>query len=182
MRLRNALLSLLALGYPLLLYFGLQHWSPRAMALVLLALAAARACAGGGRTWWWLAGATALPALGGLVSGDALPLKLYPVLVNAAMLAVFGWSLRGPQCLVERLARLQEPDLPPAGVRYTRRVTWAWCLFFIGNGTLAALTACLTSDRVWALYNGCIAYGLIGAMFAGEWLLRQRMKARARHA
>lgn len=180
--LRNTLLAVLLLCYPALAYFGLQHWSPRTMALVLLALALLRACAGRRQGWWPMAAAAALPALAGLVSDRALPLKLYPVMVNLVMLAVFGWSLLGRQSLVERLARLREPDLPPAGVRYTRRVTQAWCLFFIVNGTLAALTACFASDRVWALYNGGIAYVLIGAMFAGEWLLRRRVMARSGHA
>ncbi len=100
----------------------------------------------------------------------ALPLKLYPVLVNVAMLGVFGWSLRHPPSLVERMARLRAPNLPPSGVAYTRRVTQAWCVFFVCNGAVAAVTALAASDRVWALYNGAIAYGLIGAMFAGEWL------------
>jgi uncharacterized membrane protein len=35
------------------------------------------------------------------------------------------------------------------------------------------------SERVWALYNGLIAYLLIGTLFAVEWLVRQRVKARA---
>ncbi|MCM2209714.1 hypothetical protein MYF61_29305, partial [Klebsiella quasipneumoniae] len=86
-----------------------------------------------------------------------------------AMLGVFGWTLRYPPTLVERLARMREPDLPPSGVAYTRRVTQAWCVFFVCNGTIATITAFAANDRVWALYNGAIAYGLIGAMFAGEW-------------
>ncbi|MCA3235157.1 MAG: hypothetical protein INH06_23100, partial [Cupriavidus sp.] len=109
---------------------------------------------------------------------QALPLKLYPALVNAVMLVIFATSLRFGPSAVERLARLREPDLPPSGVAYTRRVTQVWCLFFVCNGTIAAITAFAASDRIWALYNGAIAYGLIGAMFAGEWLVRQRVMAR----
>ena len=108
----------------------------------------------------------------------ALPLKLYPALVNAAMLLLFGLSLRFPPTAVERLARLQEPDLPPEAVAYTRRVTQMWCGFFILNGGIAVITALWSSERVWALYNGLIAYVLMGALFAGEWLVRQRVKAR----
>jgi uncharacterized membrane protein len=51
-------------------------------------------------------------------------------------------------------------------------------VFFVCNGAIAAVTALAASDRVWALYNGAIAYGLIGAMFAGEWIVRQRVMAR----
>ncbi|WP_423198739.1 MULTISPECIES: COG4648 family protein [unclassified Cupriavidus] len=191
-------MGLLTLSYPVIVYLGLQHWSPRAMALVLVALvllrvgsfrrARARAQspaqppvaaplatpASRGAT----ALLAALLAMAVLATDSALPLKFYPVLVNATMLVVFGWSLRHPPSLIERLARLREPDLPPRGVAYTRRVTQAWCLFFVANGTAAMVTALWASDRVWALYNGAIAYVLIGAMFAGEWLVRQRVMAR----
>ena len=44
-----------------------------------------------------------------------------------------------------------------------------------------ALTALYGTDRQWALYNGAIAYGLIG-LFAGvEYLVRLRVQARHAH-
>ncbi|MDF3888454.1 COG4648 family protein [Cupriavidus basilensis] len=181
MTVRKLLLGVLALCYPVAIYFGLQHWSPRAMALVLVALALVRALTSRQAAWRLLAVAAAVLAAIVAVSDHALPLKLYPVLVNSVMLGLFGWSLRYPPSLVERLARLREPGLPPAGVAYTRRVTQAWCVFFVCNGALSAVTAVFASDRVWALYNGGVAYALIGAMFAGEWLVRQRVMARGRH-
>jgi uncharacterized membrane protein len=58
-------------------------------------------------------------------------------------------------------------------VRYTFRITQIWCAFFLINGTLAAYTALFTSRAAWALYNGLIAYLLMGALFAGEWLYRR---------
>ena len=65
---------------------------------------------------------------------------------------------------------------------YTRRVTQAWCLFFALNGVVALATALAASDEVWMLYNGLVAYGLIGAMFAGEWLIRRHVRRRwAKH-
>lgn len=57
-------------------------------------------------------------------------LKFYPVVVNICMLCVFAFSLKQPQSIIERLARLQEPELPPSGVAYTRKVTMVWCVFF----------------------------------------------------
>ena len=177
---RNLGLGLLTMAYPVVIYFGLQHYSPRVMALALVALALLRATTSRQAGWRLVALLAGLLAAVVLVSDHALPLKIYPVLVNVALLGVFGWSLAYPPTLIERLARLREPDLPAHGVAYTRRVTQAWCVFFVCNGTIAAITAFAASDRVWALYNGAIAYGLIGAMFAGEWLVRQRV--RARHA
>ena len=81
--------------------------------------------------------------------------------------------------IIERLARLQEPDLPPEGVRYTRKVTWAWCGFFIVNGGIAAWTALYADLAAWTLYNGCISYLLMGLMFAVEWLCRRRVRRTA---
>lgn len=106
----------------------------------------------------------------------SVALKLYPVAMNLAFLASFGFSLwRGPS-MVERLARLSEPELSPRAVQYTRRVTMVWCGFFVLNGAVALWTALRFSDEAWALYNGAIAYALMGALFGAEWLYRQRVK------
>jgi uncharacterized membrane protein len=64
------------------------------------------------------------------VANSADLLLYYPVVVNAALLAVFAASLVFPPSVIERLARVTEPDLPAAVVGYTRTVTVAWCFFF----------------------------------------------------
>ncbi len=176
---RTLLAGAITLLYPLIVYAGLRHASPRVMAFALVGVALLRATTlRGKRAWWAMVLAALLLAVAVFLSGETLPLKLYPALVNGVMLAVFGWSLLHPPTVVERIARLREPQLPPSGVAYTRRVTIAWCLFFVFNGTLALATAWWASDAVWALYNGGIAYLLIGLMFAGEWLVRRRVLAR----
>lgn len=119
--------------------------------------------------------AVLLLALGGLGHAE-LGMRAYPVAVNAIMLVVFVSSLCGSMPVIERLARLREPGLPPSGVRYTRRVTWAWCGFFVFNGAIASWTALYADLATWSLYNGVISYGLIALMFAGEWLLRHRLR------
>ena len=111
--------------------------------------------------------------LGTIVTDSERLLRLYPVAVNLGMALVFGLTLARPPSMIERFARLQEPDLPEQGVRYTRQVTAAWVVFLLVNGAIALYTAVLSSREVWALYNGLIAYGLMGAMFAGEWLVRR---------
>lgn len=124
----------------------------------------------------WSVAAALLLAGVAVWSNALLPLKLYPVLVNGALLGVFGYSLAHPPSLIERLARLQEPDLPAAAIVYTRRVTQVWCGFFILNGAIALGTALWASEAVWSLYTGVIAYGLMGLLFGGEYLLRLRFK------
>jgi uncharacterized membrane protein len=173
----TALWSAATLAYPLVVWFGLGRVSPAWIAAALGLLAAARAWHA--RQWFWLV-AAAGAALLALVSlgGSWLPLKLYPVMINGLLLAVFAASLwRGPS-VVERLARITEPELPPAGVAYTRTVTAVWCGFFAVNGLLALITALWASDAVWALYNGLVAYVLMGLLFGIEWLVRQQVKAR----
>ena len=177
--LATGLLAALMLAYPLAVYWGLAHLSPRTIALLLLAVLLLRWALGPAAPWQRGAlVAAVLLALAALAGDDALPLKLYPVAINAALLLVFGLSLWRPPTLVERIARRHEPALPPEGVAYTRRVTQAWCLFFALNGAAALATALAASDEVWVLYNGLVAYGLIGTMFAGEWLVRRHVRRR----
>lgn len=176
-RARVMALGALSLAYPLLVYGALGRFEPRWLAGLLFVIALLRALSAGQKLWWFAAAGAGVLALVATVFNQAMPLKLYPALVNLVMLMVFGLSLRFPPTVVERLARLQQPDLPAAGVRYTRRVTQVWCAFFIFNGLLAAMTAVWASDQVWVLYNGFLAYVMIAVLFAGEWLVRQRVKA-----
>ncbi|MBE3749336.1 DNA gyrase subunit B [Vibrio parahaemolyticus] len=99
-------------------------------------------------------------------------LKFYPVVVNVCMLCVFAFSLKQPQSIIERLARLQEPELPPSGVAYTRKVTMVGAFFFVLNAAFALYT-CFLPVKIWTLYNGLISYLLAGSLFAGEWIVRQ---------
>jgi uncharacterized membrane protein len=107
-----------------------------------------------------------------------LSLQLYPVLINIVMLCLFGYSLFSPPPIIERLARLREPDLPPHAILYTRRITQVWCGFFAINGSISFATAMWASPAIWSLYNGLIAYLLMGLLFGSEYLIRQRFKRR----
>ncbi len=173
---------LLTLAYPVLVYFGLGHQvEPRWLALLLVAMALMRAAFGRERVWLIAAAGALVLAAFSFWGNQSMPLKLYPVLVSASLLCVFSISLVYPPTVIERLARLQEPELPPSGVAYTRRVTQVWCGFFVFNGSVSLLTALWASDAGWALYNGMISYLLMGVLFIGEWLFRKRVKARAAH-
>ncbi len=77
--------------------------------------------------------------------------------------------------MVERFARLQEPELPDYAISYTRTVTKVWCLFFIINGSIS-LTTCFMDLQTWTLYNGLISYILAGLLFACEYATRLYVK------
>lgn len=165
--------------YPLVIWLGHGKTEPRLLAGLLTLAALARLCTMklGKAGIWWLAGALLL-TVAALWGNAWTPLKLYPVLVNGVMLGVFGYSLVSPPSLIERFARLKEPDLPSQAVQYTRRVTQVWCIFFLINGAIALATALWATPAIWSLYNGVIAYALMGLLFGGEYLVRLRFKRR----
>ena len=168
----------LLLLYPLLIFFGLQFVAPRWIALAMIALIGLRLLGKQMPIHMRIAMAIALLLAAGpsLFSNQEFSLLLYPVLMNAVLFILFIGSYFYPPSIIESLARLQEPDLPESGVRYTRKVTLVWSLFFIINGCIAAYTIGLGKEA-WALYNGLISYLFIGLLGAGEWLVRRKVKA-----
>ena len=133
--------------YPILVYTTLGRFGASGVAAVLAAVCAPRLifarllghkALGGGYLEIVSAGGVML-AVASLWFDSAGAVLYYPVLVNAGLLLMFAASLVKPPTVIERIARLREPDLPPAAVRYTRRVTIAWTAFFVCNGAAALL-------------------------------------------
>ncbi|MCH8620678.1 hypothetical protein [Undibacterium sp. TS12] len=173
----TVLAVILTVLYPLVIWFGQGQVEPRWLAGLLLLAAATRIPTFKvSRVARWSMVCALLLAACALWANALLPLKLYPVLVNAALLAVFGYSLLVPPSMVERFARLREPELPDAAITYTRRVTQVWCVFFIINGSIAFATALWATPAIWSLYTGVISYILMGLLFAIEYLVRLRFK------
>lgn len=173
---RNFIFVVLTISYPLAIWLLGDKVEPRWLALSLVLLGALRLGSLGQRLWVGLAlGAFALAAVTGFLN-VGWPLRWYPVFVNGALLLLFGVTLRRPPSMAERLARLKEPHLPPHAVVYTRKVTQAWCGFFVLNGSIAAATCLWGTDAQWALYNGGVAYLLMGLFAAAEYLVRQGVK------
>ncbi|WP_432379731.1 hypothetical protein [Duganella sp. P38] len=173
----TVLTAAITLLYPLAIWFGHGQVEPRWLAGLLLLAAATRlpALKLSGVARWSVAGALVLVACA-IWSNLLLPLKLYPVLVNMALLAGFGYSLTTPVSAVERMARLRGADFPPVAQAYMRTVTQVWCGFFVLNGAIALGTALWASEAVWSLYTGVISYVLMAALFGAEYLVRLRFK------
>ncbi|MEM6051099.1 hypothetical protein AAH450_11065 [Erwinia sp. P7711] len=177
--------ALMMIAWPLMVWLSLTHpaWRwllPFAAVLFMLRWLMLRGRQGAlpllGK---WLALAGAALSLSTLFLRENSLLLWYPVMVNAVMLMLFAGSLFSRMPLVERLARLREPELPPRGVRWTRRVTQIWSLFFIVNGSVALATCLMNNLLWWTWWNGLVSYLLMGLLMAGEWLLRQRMRTQA---
>lgn len=175
----------LALAFPVLVLVGV--WAGVDLRLLACAMAGLALWRWGGslrRQGVLLLGLAMVACVWLALKRADLALKAYPICVNLGLLAVFGQSLWQGPTVVERLATLRQGPLDERGVRYTRTVTKVWCVFFTLNAALSLATALFATERVWALYNGGVAYGLIGLMFAGEWIIRRRVlsKAAAREA
>jgi len=101
--------------------------------------------------------------------------------MNVVFLFVFGLTLfQGPP-MIYRFAVLADKSIPnsPGEKRiaeYCRKVTVAWVLFFVFNGSMALFTIFSGSDALWSVYNGGVSYILIGALFAGEYLVRKKVQ------
>ncbi len=185
-RLLVLITALMLLAWPFLVWFGLAHnglhWLLPVMALLLVfRLRQVRRRTGPLRlVALSVAAAGLVLCVASLVLRTHQLLLFYPVVVNLVMLVLFGGSLFTSMPLVERIARLKEPQLPPEGVRYTRRVTQIWCVFFVANGSIALGTALSGNLALWTTWNGLIAYFLMGGLMAGEWLVRRRVMKRER--
>jgi uncharacterized membrane protein len=106
----------------------------------------------------------------------SIGLLFYPAMINSLLAIVFLYSLFYPPSMIERIARLSQPLLPSYAVIYTRKVTYVWLVFFILNTFIASYTALFSNLQVWTLYNGLIAYALMGLLFVIEYGIRLKIK------
>jgi uncharacterized membrane protein len=169
----SALVALLTLGYPILVLVGTRYAPPAALVAVLCVLVAARLVLGRHNPFDLVLAAAVACEILLLTLDPAIAVRVYPLLVNLGLAAVFAYTLRSPPPMIERFARIAHPVLPAGAIPYLRNVTSAWVCFFLLNAAVAAWTVAYGTLEQWALYNGFIAYLLIGAMLAGELLVRR---------
>jgi uncharacterized membrane protein len=182
----------LVIGYPVVVYYSLQHYSARGAALVLLvgltpmvwrfarartAIAATRSASGAAssrRSWAALGPIAAVVlVLAASLTNSVRSLLLVPICINGALLLSFGLTLFEERSLIERFARLQHDDLTPRERRWCRTWTLIWSSFFAFNIVLAVLFAATQSLAWWTFYNGLLAYVVMGLLFATEYIVRK---------
>jgi len=112
-----------------------------------------------------------------LITNRPFFLKLYPVLMNSGVALLFLLSLKD-RPLIASFAEKMGYKITPDVLAYTQKATLGWGIFMSFN-TLFSVITLFTSDFIWAIYNGFIAYILIGFFFLIELYCRRRM---AHHA
>ncbi len=113
-------------------------------------------------------------------------LKLYSVAISASLLCVFGQTLFFKPNMAFRFSTMMDKKIKGSPYEqavndYCKKVTIAWCIFFIFNGTVAGFTTLYNfgspelNSKIWSLYNGGISYVLLGLMFAVELFIRKKV-------
>lgn len=181
-RVLTCLIGGITLAYPFLVWYSLDFFQPRTVALALAVFFLLRMLMSNPSTkpnglLAILAPACLMFLLAIALLNETRWLLGYPVLVSLLFFGVFAYSLAYPPSVVERLARLEDPDLPAKGVAYTRKVTWVWSVFFLCNAGMSLATLWYGDRWLWSFYNGCLFYVLMGLLMGVEMLVRRKVKA-----
>ena len=118
-----------------------------------------------------------------LLTGSAIFLKFYPVVISAIFLCAFGYTLFARPTMIFRFATMMDKTIRGSLAEkrveaYCTKVTVVWCVFFVLNGSVALITVFSKSDILWSIYNGGISYMLMGMLFAGEFIVRKVVNAK----
>lgn len=159
--------------YPVLMYVTLRSYSPRLIAILIggVALLSAFSKDKGQHTYQLTIPIVAIMmiCLVSVIMNQPAVMLYLPSLISANFLVSFGYTLLRPPSMVEVFARrMTDMVLVEEQLHYCRQVTLIWTLFFAVNGAVAIFTACCTSLEMWSLYNGLIAYGVMGLLFLTE--------------
>jgi uncharacterized membrane protein len=179
----KSLAILALLGYQLVVHFavsGTQPGDTLRLALVLLPLLAL--------AFWVAARATnkalwlVLLLLVGVAAyllehRESMGLIAFSGLSHAAaclfLLWYFGRTLTGGrEPLITKFARRVHGTLTPVMEAYTRRLTFAWCVFFAAQLTLSASLYLFASLDAWSIFVNLLNLPLVLLMFVVEGIYR----------
>ena len=106
----------------------------------------------------------------GIVASSAIP----HAVAYLSILTVFGTSLLpGRKAIATVFAEKARGELPPAILRYTRRVTWAWCGFCVAQLLGSFLLLLFAPAEIWSMFVNVLNLPLLLAMFCGEFAWRK---------
>jgi len=177
------LVVLLCVAYQYLVYSVVVHGhaGPVHLVLILLPLLAL--------AWWivtrsrnkpfWLSVfAAAGAAIVLLYHQDSLGMATISGIPHAAVYSFLLWYFGrtlvcGREPLITRFSSSVHGPLPPAMVRYTRKVTIAWCIFFAAQLIVSALLFAFAPLDTWSLFINLLNLPLLAVMFVGPLVYRR---------
>lgn len=179
-RLGKILLLAAFIAYPILLHvFVLKE--EVAMAHLLLVFAPLLAVAAWvlfrmtSRMWWPLLALGFAAAIYYIVTGDHGRIGLLAVnglshaSLNLFLLWLFGRTLLpGREPLISQISRHINGELMPEVVDYTRRVTVAWCVYFVLQVSISLLLYLFTPLAAWSFFINVLNLPLLILMFVAE--------------
>ena len=185
LRTRIAAIALASLAYVigshwLMTRAGASPWNVVGVLTPMLAVIAVGAWRAGQRGLGALsalviAGLCGQALTGHAVSAQALYLAQH-VGVNLFLALAFGSTLRaGHTSLITTMAARVHRDFTPAMAIYTRKVTLAWTLYFIGMAAVSLALYAFASFEAWALFANLLTPLAVALMFGAEHLLRYQL-------
>ena len=106
----------------------------------------------------------------GIVGAAAVP----HAIAYISLLAVFGSSLMpGRKPIITIFAERSRGELPSPLAQYTRRVTWAWCVFCVAQLLGSLLLRLFAPAWMWSTFVNVLNFPLLVAMFCGEFAWRK---------
>ncbi len=167
----------LTLSYPISLHLTILQGYTQAAVWLLLILAIAHSLliiiAGQRRLTELSAPAIAIIAVISLFLNDATVLYLPPILIAGGLLFLFGRTLMpGEEDLISAFAKRVEGESDEVVLKYTRRLTWVWTLFFAAMLIESIVLALFAPIDTWSLFTNLINYLLIAGLFLLELLYR----------
>jgi uncharacterized membrane protein len=183
-------LQIVAVAVLLIAYAGLSHYSnsnSQARDLATLLALAPMLTLGGLMVWRWnglllalLLGAAVLLLLHHYWSLLIEEFSIVYLIQQAGFYVLMAWTFgrtlfkgRVPLC-TEFADKIHGP-LTALELRYTRGVTWAWVLFFLGNLSLTFVLFALAPLRSWSFFVNFVSLPLVLLMFVVEFAVRRRV-------
>lgn len=99
-------------------------------------------------------------------------LMVLPAATQASFGLAFLRSLRTTP-MIENFARMVKPALSEGEVAHCRAWTRVWGIYLIVVALFGLVLAACASLAVWTIYVGLVTYGLVGLLFAVEYVVRK---------
>jgi len=154
------------------------------------ALWAIRAAGKGPLAQYLGSGVVALGAVGLAWNNQSILLTQLDILylmqhlsINTLLCWFFLHTLHGGRTpIITAIARSIHKNIPDSIVRYTRKVTIAWAIFFAAQVLLSLVIFATTSIATWSVFANILHWPMIAAMFGAEYLCRKHYNPHFQHA